>query len=385
MVINSDKSAGVFDFYSPKKEDVVKILEDAKTNPDSKTTFSNNNKLKILIVEDDVKTINFLSSSLKRNYDVYSTKNLIEALKLSTQQKIALVISDQAVPNAGMTGVEFMDRVKKLSPATSRILLANPIDFGNAKLALKPGDVFRLFKKPFNPNRLLEVIDEATMAYLEQSGSLAIAAERLQKHAPNINKEIKITPTISASANAVIIKCENESLFEEIKANYSGTAHFLHAKDKETTIKILENTITKAIIYCFEHTNIIEEPETLFISQIKQELPHLTIIALVNKEKANYQDIMSLINQNIIYSYLPSTANIEKICQQLGAALALANKLYTSPILLKWPPAEKLDASKNEEKETLSNKLNEVSSKITDKLKYGFLSLKKLLDKESNK
>lgn len=385
MVNNSDKSAGVFDFYSPKKEDVVKILEDAQNDSESKTTFSNNNKLKILIVDADVKTINLLSSSLKRSYDVYCTKNLIEALKLSTQHKIALVISDQAVPNAGMTGVEFMDRVKKLSPSTSRILLANPIDFGNAKIALKPGDVFRLFKKPFNPSRLLEVIDEATMAYLEQSGSLAIAAERLQKHAPNINKEIKITPSISASANGVIIKCANESLFEEIKANFSGTAHFLYAKDKEAAIQILENTITKAIIYCFEHTNILDESETRFISQIKTELPHLAIIALLNKEKTNYQDIMSLINKNIIYSYLPSTAKTEKICQQLNAAIALASKLYTSPILLKWPPAEKLDVSKSQDKETLSDKLSEASSKLTDKLKTGFLSIKNLLDRKNNK
>lgn len=280
-----------------------------------------------------------------------------------------------------ISGVDFLLKAKKIAPNTSRILLAGPLDFGKAKLSLEKGDVFKLIKKPFEDNRLLEFVNAALELYLEQSGSLANAAAQLQQNSPNFDKEITITKTIPASANPVLVKCSSDEMFEEIKANYKDKALFIRAEDRKAAIKVLETTIVKAVIYFFERTNILEDHETIFLSQVKRELPHLSIIAVVNKDKTNYQDIINLLSEQIIFSYFPFNTRAEKICQQLSPAIDKASRLYEGPIYLKWPPPERVEEVEEEEV-ALADKLTDISSKVKEGFLSGIRSVKNLFGKK---
>lgn len=373
-------SSQVFDFHKRKKES-EQISEDNTNLQEILAKIESSQKLKIVIFDIDVKAMNALSSILKPQYDVYCVTDPLEAFKIISTKKIALVISDQALPNMNISGVDFLLKAKKIAPNTSRILLAGPLDFGKAKLSLEKGDVFKLIKKPFEDNRLLEFVNAALELYLEQSGSLANAAAQLQQNSPNFDKEITITKTIPASANPVLVKCSSNEMFEEIKANYKDKALFIRAEDRKAAIKVLETTIVKAVIYFFERTNILEDHETIFLSQVKRELPHLSIIAVVNKDKTNYQDIINLLNEKIIFSYFPFNTRSEKICQQLPSAIDQATRLYTGPIYLRWPPLERVEEVEEEEV-ALADKLTDISSKVKEGFLSGIRSVKNLFGKK---
>lgn len=373
-------SSQVFDFHKRKKES-EQISEDNTNLQEILAKIESSQKLKIVIFDIDVKAMNALSSILKPQYDVYCVTDPLEAFKIISTKKIALVISDQALPNMNISGVDFLLKAKKIAPNTSRILLAGPLDFGKAKLSLEKGDVFKLIKKPFEDNRLLEFVNAALELYLEQSGSLANAAAQLQQNSPNFDKEITITKTIPASANPVLVKCSSDEMFEEIKANYKDKALFIRAEDRKAAIKVLETTIVKAVIYFFERTNILEDHETIFLSQVKRELPHLSIIAVVNKDKTNYQDIINLLSEQIIFSYFPFNTRAEKICQQLSPAIDKASRLYEGPIYLKWPPPERVEEVEDEEV-ALADKLTDISSKVKEGFLSGIRSVKNLFGKK---
>lgn len=371
----------VFDFHNRSKKP-LQSAEDETNLQEILAKVESSNRLKIVLLDVDIKAMNALSAILKPRYDVYCTSNPLIALKVINTQKIALVISDQALPNLNTLGADFLLRVKKIAPYTSRILLAGQLDYGKAKLSLEKGDVFRLLKKPIEDNRLLEVVDAAIELYLEQSGSLASAAARLQQQSPNFAKEIEVTKTIPASANPVLIKCTSDEMFEQIKANYTGKALFIRAQDRSSAIKVLETTIIKTVVYFFERTNILEDHETVFLSQVKRELPHLTIIAVVNKDKTDYQALMAMLNEKVIFSYFPFNTKPEKISQQLSPAIESATKLYTGPIYLKWPPPERVEETVEEEG-ALAEKLTEVTTKVKEGFLSGLRSIKNIFDKKS--
>ncbi|UYZ84147.1 response regulator [Entomomonas sp. E2T0] len=377
-------SPQVFDFHKRKKGSEQVSEDDSNLNANLQEILAkveSSQKLKIVIFDIDVKAMNALSSILKPQYDVYCLTDPLDALKIIGTKKIALVISDQALPNMNILGVDFLLKAKKIAPNTSRILLAGQLDFGKAKLSLEKGDVFKLIKKPFDDNRLLEFVNAALELYLEQSGSLASAAAKLQKNSPNFDKEITIAKTIPASANPVLVKCSSDEIFEEIKASYTGKALFIRAEDRKSAIKVLETTIVKAVIYFFERANILEDHETIFLSQVKRELPHLSIIAVVNKDKTNYQDIINLLSEQIIFSYFPFNTRAEKICQQLSPAIDKATRLYEGPIYLKWPPPERVEEVEEEEV-ALADKLTDISSKVKEGFLSGIRSVKNLFGKK---
>lgn len=376
-------SSQVFDFHNRKKEAGQVGGENNQLDANFKEILNkieNSQKLIIVIFDSDVKAMNAISAILKPQYEVYCVTNPLMAFKIISTKKVALVISDQALPNINILGVDFLLKVKEIAPNTSRILLAGPLDFGKAKLSLEKGDVFKLIKKPLEDNRLLEIVNAALELYLEQSGSLANAAARLQQNSPNLAKEITITKTIPASANPVLVKCSNIKIFEEIKANYKDKALFIRAEDRKAAIKVLETTLVKTVIYYFEQTNIHEDNETIFLSQIKRELPHLSIMAVMNRDNTNYQDIINLLSEQIIFSYFPFNTRAEKICQQLSPAIDKASKLYEGPIYLKWPPPERVEEV--EEEVALADKLTEVSSKVREGLLSSIRSVKSLFGKK---
>ena len=77
----------------------------------------------ILIVDDEDNNLQLLKRSLRRNYNVLTATNGIEALNLvkTIGDEIAMIISDQRMPE--MQGVEFLQEVSKDHPDIIKILL----------------------------------------------------------------------------------------------------------------------------------------------------------------------------------------------------------------------------------------------------------------------
>lgn len=86
-----------------------------------------------------------------------------EALGLLETREVAVLVSDHRMP--GMGGVELLSRVRRVSPATVKILLTGHADLETAIAAVNRGEVYRILLKPWDDTELTRTVREAAERY----------------------------------------------------------------------------------------------------------------------------------------------------------------------------------------------------------------------------
>ena len=104
-------------------------------------------KPSILLVDDEERILRTLTMLLKMQYQVFSTTDGHEALRILKKEKINVLISDQRMPL--MVGTELLKQAKALSPQTMRILLTGYADVDAAVDSVNEGELFRYINKPW--------------------------------------------------------------------------------------------------------------------------------------------------------------------------------------------------------------------------------------------
>ncbi len=116
----------------------------------------------ILIVDDEPSILKAMQRVLEdTGYRILVSTSAAEGLEQITREEIAIVISDNLMP--GMSGVDFLSRVKVVSPATERVLMTAHADLGTAVDAINRGGIFRFIAKPWNNDALLSAIEDSMM------------------------------------------------------------------------------------------------------------------------------------------------------------------------------------------------------------------------------
>lgn len=119
--------------------------------------------MRVLIVEDEYITRNFLSSIINWNdYDmklVGLAKDGIEALNIINKNKIDIVITDLKMPK--MDGNTLIKELKSMKFEGKIIVLSNYDDFNLVKESMKDGAFEYLLKVTINKDELLEVLNKA--------------------------------------------------------------------------------------------------------------------------------------------------------------------------------------------------------------------------------
>src|SRR6202008_775637 len=77
----------------------------------------------VLVLDDDPRILRLLELVLgQEGYVLLMTHHAEEAFEMLARREVAVVLSDQSMP--GMSGVEFLTRVRSMYPDTLRILLS---------------------------------------------------------------------------------------------------------------------------------------------------------------------------------------------------------------------------------------------------------------------
>ena len=122
-----------------------------------------------MLVEDNPQLLRFLSDEFAKDYNVYTATNGIEALKVTEEYPIDIVVSDVMMPE--MDGIELCDRLKN-NLATSHIpviLLTAKSDEESTMAGFKSG-AEAYVAKPFDPQLLalrVKNILRARRAYID--------------------------------------------------------------------------------------------------------------------------------------------------------------------------------------------------------------------------
>lgn len=114
---------------------------------------------KILIIEDDVALCNILKRFLeKNNFEVDVSYSVFEGNGKLKKSSFDMVFTDLRLPDGD--GIEVLSYVKNNFPGTQVVLMTSYAEVQTAVKAMKKG-AFDYISKPFNPDEILSVIDNA--------------------------------------------------------------------------------------------------------------------------------------------------------------------------------------------------------------------------------
>jgi signal transduction histidine kinase len=117
----------------------------------------------ILVVDDEPDVVQSVQDLLRLDYRVLGTTRAAEALQIVQEQEVHVVMSDQRMPE--MTGVEFLRRIRGDHPDAIRLLFTGYADIKAVIDAINQGNVYRYITKPWDPDELQVVIQQAAEQY----------------------------------------------------------------------------------------------------------------------------------------------------------------------------------------------------------------------------
>ncbi|MFL5319732.1 MAG: ATP-binding protein [Myxococcaceae bacterium] len=123
----------------------------------------------VLYVDDEPVNLRVFEANFRHHFKVLLAQSGKEALQKVEQhpEGIAVVISDQRMPE--MTGVDFLEKVRELSPDTVRMLITAYSDMQAVVDAVNRGQVSRYFVKPWAKEELLNAVADAARIFTLQN------------------------------------------------------------------------------------------------------------------------------------------------------------------------------------------------------------------------
>ena len=118
----------------------------------------------ILIVDDDVNTLNALRIVLRDHFSISTASSPEEALNLVASNKgFSIIVSDYHMPE--MDGIVFLSQIRDLCPDALRILFTGRADLTVAVNAVNQGQVFRFLIKPCLVTDLRDFLNAGVQEY----------------------------------------------------------------------------------------------------------------------------------------------------------------------------------------------------------------------------
>lgn len=122
-------------------------------------------KKTVLCVDDEENIVECLYDTLaiENKHQVRTALSGKEALEIFDQEHVALVISDQRMPE--MEGTELLARINEKDPLCKKILLTGYSDINAAVDAINKGSVDRYFSKPWDDEELVMAVNHLVKMY----------------------------------------------------------------------------------------------------------------------------------------------------------------------------------------------------------------------------
>ena len=154
-----DEMQGYF-FARPADADACTRLLRERRKLDMTAFSATSDAPALLLVDDEESVRAALKRLLRRDgHRILTAANAEEGFALLASNAVGVVVADQRMP--GMTGVEFLSRVKDLYPHTVRVVLSGYTDLKSVTDAINRGAVYRFFSKPWNDDELRSEIKQA--------------------------------------------------------------------------------------------------------------------------------------------------------------------------------------------------------------------------------
>ena len=107
----------------------------------------------ILFVDDEANILEGFQRQFRKQFQVHTALGGEQGLKIvMANGPFAVVVSDMGMP--GMDGVQFLTKVREMTPNTIRMMLTGTNDLDTAMEAVNQGEIFRFLTKPCSPQTM---------------------------------------------------------------------------------------------------------------------------------------------------------------------------------------------------------------------------------------
>ncbi|MBC7294126.1 MAG: diguanylate cyclase [Thermoleophilia bacterium] len=113
----------------------------------------------VLVVDDDPAVTESVKDLLAPHFPVVTAKSFHQGLELLRTQNVAVILADQRLPDG--TGSELLAEAVKVAPTATRVLFTGYQDLDAVVQAINQGQVYYYIKKPWQPQELRLVIEQA--------------------------------------------------------------------------------------------------------------------------------------------------------------------------------------------------------------------------------
>ncbi len=147
----------------------------------------------ILCVDDEKNILNSLKRLLrKEDYRLLTASGGKEGLKKLAAEEISLVVSDHRMP--GMSGTEFLQKVKSQYPDIIRIILTGYTEVDAITESINRGHIYKFLLKPWNDQNLILEIRQALDQYDLVKANKKLHDEVIKKNAEleRINENLEM-------------------------------------------------------------------------------------------------------------------------------------------------------------------------------------------------
>ena len=135
-------------------------------------------QINILYIDDEQNNLSAFKANFRRDFNVFLALSAKEGTEILKNNDIHIILTDQRMPD--MTGVEFLSSIIEEFPNPIRILVTGYTDMEALVNAVNKGHIFKYISKPWDNEKLKEILFKAFEVY------------QLKKKNEAINKELEL-------------------------------------------------------------------------------------------------------------------------------------------------------------------------------------------------
>ncbi|MCP5267884.1 MAG: sigma-54-dependent Fis family transcriptional regulator [Zoogloeaceae bacterium] len=147
----------------------------------------------VLVVDDEVRSLEALRRTLEEDFDVFTATSAEAAMEILEHEAplggIQLIVCDQRMP--GMTGVQFLQKVRSQWPDAVRIILSGYTDAEDIIAGVNDAGIYQYLLKPWQPEQLLLTLKTAYSVWRMQQENQRLSLE-LRAAEPVLKKRVEV-------------------------------------------------------------------------------------------------------------------------------------------------------------------------------------------------
>lgn len=270
-------------------------------------------KRRLLLVDDEERILRSLSMLLRGSYEVMTSTDPREALRLVGESQVHVVLSDQRMPQ--MRGVDLLRQVREISPNTMRLLLTGYSELEAIVASVNEGEIFRFINKPWDSQELRATLSQAA----------EISVELFANGPPPVAPAGSVVSLGPASGGILVVDDDAEVL-RAVQELVAGSRPVFWAPTLEQAFEALS---TQSIGVVVSELMLARQPIATMLKMLKAEYPDIVTVVMTPFQDTSV--LINLINQGQVFRFLPKPVRKGPLGINLNSALRHHELLRSSP------------------------------------------------------